>query len=94
MWGVLLFCMALNTVFGAILPFIEVIILVLHIYGFFAVMLPLVWLARHNDSSSVFKTFFNAGGWQTQTLSFFVGLRGNAVPFLGTYCLSHVGVPD
>ena len=83
-WAVLLLCVAVNTILSSTLPVIEVMILILHVLGFFAILIPLVYLApQHNDASSVFTTFLNQGGWSTQTLSFFIGLNGNAVAFVG-----------
>lgn len=84
-WAVLLLCVAINTVLSSVLPFIEILILILHLLGFIAILIPLVYLApQRNSASSVFKTFLNEGGWSTQALSFFIGLNGNAVAFVGT----------
>lgn len=83
-WAVLLLCVAINTVLSSALPVIEILILIFHLLGFLAIMIPLVYLApQHNSASSVFKTFLNEGGWSTQALSFFIGLNGNAVAFVG-----------
>ena len=65
---------------------IEIFILILHLLGFIAIIIPLVYLApQRNRASSVFKTFLNEGGWSTQVLSFFIGLDGNAVAFVGRF---------
>ena len=82
-WAVLLVCVAMNTVFSKALPTIEIMVLVLHILGFFAIIVPLLYLAPRSSAKSVFTTFQNAGGWSSQTLSFFVGLNGVAVAFVG-----------
>lgn len=83
-WAVLLFCVAINTVLSSALPVIEILILILHVLGFIAIIIPLVYLAPHrNSASSVFNNFLNGGGWSTQALSFFIGLNGNAVAFVG-----------
>ena len=85
-WAVLLLCVAINTVLSSVLPFIEILILILHLLGFIAILIPLVYLApQRNSASSVFKTFLNEGGWSTQALSFFIGLNGNAVAFVGKF---------
>lgn len=85
-WAVLLLCFAINTVLSSALPVIEVFILILHLLGFIAIMIPLVYLApRHNSASSVFKIFLNEAGWSTQAPSFFIGLNGNAVAFVGRF---------
>ena len=82
-YAVLLLCVTINTASSKALPVIEILVLILHIIGFFAILIPLVYLAPHSDAKSVFTLFSNGGGWNTQALSFFIGLNGNAVAFLG-----------
>ena len=82
-WGVILFGVSVNTVIGSWLPKFEGLILILHIFGFFAVLLPLVILGPHAQPSQVFKMFINGGKWPTNGLSFFVGLLGNVYAFFG-----------
>ncbi|KAF2240361.1 amino acid transporter [Trematosphaeria pertusa] len=83
-WGVLLISLVINVAFMNVLPAIEVAILVLHVVGFFAVLLPVVCLGPRSQPSAVFNTWQNAGGFSSQALSFFVGLNGNAIAFVGT----------
>ena len=75
----------INTVVSSLLPKIEGLILVLHVLGFFAVLIPLVYMAPHGSASDVFTLFLNEGGWSTQGLSFFVGILGNVFSFLGRF---------
>lgn len=82
-WGLLLLCVGINTIFSAALPYLEVIILLLHILGFSAIVLPAVFMSPHVTADKVFATFLNQGGWSTNTLAFFVGINGNAAAFLG-----------
>ena len=82
-WLVLLVAIFSNTIVARALPTIEATILILHILGFFAIMVPLVCMAPHGEASSVFATWLNEGGWSTQGLSFFVGLTGTVFSFLG-----------
>lgn len=81
-WAVILLTLSVNTVFSRILPAIETTILIVHILGFFAVLIPLVRLAPHTDSNEIWTTFINSG-WSTMGLSFFIGLEGVAAPFVG-----------
>ena len=62
----------------------EGVILVLHLFGFFAVLVPLVHLDPHGDSA-IFITFLNEGNWSTQALSFFVGLPAAVYSLIGSY---------
>lgn len=89
-WAVLLVAIFVNTVVSSMLPKIEGLILILHVLGFFAVLIPLVYMAPHGSASDVFTHFLNEGGWRTQGLSFFVGLLGNAFSFLGGFL--HLGI--
>ena len=60
-WAVILFGVSVNTVIGSWLPKFEGLILILHIFGFFAIILPLIILGPHAQPSQVFKTFINGG---------------------------------
>ena len=72
------------------LPKFEGFILVLHILGFFCVLIPLVYLSEHTSAHDVFTQFLNTGNWPTQGLSFFVGLIGMGFSFLGGDATVHV----
>lgn len=92
MFGVLLVSTLITTRLGKILPALEIIILLLHVLGFFGTLIPLVYHAGSSSNGSgkareIFTTFFNLGGWSTQALSFFIGIQGNATALLGE-CLS------
>ncbi|PWY87966.1 choline transport protein [Aspergillus sclerotioniger CBS 115572] len=84
MWAVFALCTILNTWLGIILPVIEVLILLVHVLGFFAVLIPLVYLGPKASAASVFKTSFDYGGWNDLTLATFVGLKGTVAAFVGT----------
>ena len=93
-WAVLLLCVFINVFVSGALPTIEVIVLVIHILGFFGILIPLVYLpATHHQAKEVFTTFNNLGGWKTTGLAFFVGLQGNALAFVGTDSAVHVRIP-
>ena len=82
--------MVINTFLSGILPAIEVVILILHVLSFFAILIPLVYLApSHNSAKDVFTTWINSG-WPTQALSFFIGIQGNALAFVGSDAAVHV----
>lgn len=89
-WAVILLGFLVNTAIGKLLARFEGIVLVIHILGFFGVMLPLVLLGQQSDSSAVFDTWYNLGGWQTQGLSFCIGILGNVFAFLGADGAIHV----
>ncbi|OAA54694.1 amino acid/polyamine transporter I [Cordyceps fumosorosea ARSEF 2679] len=88
-WAVVLVAVFINTVVSSALPKIEGMILVLHIVGFFGVLITLLTFGAHGDASEVFANFRN-GGWPTQGLSFFVGLLGLIFSFAGVDCSFHM----
>lgn len=84
-YAIMLLATIFNTVLASQLPLIESTILVIHIIGFFALLIPLVVLAPHGTAHDVFAQFLNGGGYKTQGLSFFVGVTGAVFAFVGTY---------
>ena len=79
----MIFTIILNTFVGKFLPKFEGFILIIHILGFFAVLIPLAVLGSHQNASEVFKTFLNTSAWPTQGLSFLIGLIGSVYTFTG-----------
>lgn len=83
-WAVVICGLGINTFVSSVLAKIEALILILHIVGFVAILIPLVYLAPHSSPQEVFTVFVNAGAWPTEGLSFFVGVVGLVFAFLGT----------
>lgn len=81
-WAVIWVSVFINSVTSKALARFEGIILILHLAGFFAVIIPLVYLGPHGDGK-VFTTFLNEGNWRTKALSFFVGLPASVFSLLG-----------
>lgn len=82
-WAVILVAVIVNTVVSSLLPKLECLILIIHVLGFFAILIPMVYMSPHGSAKDVFTMFLNKGGWQTTGLSFFIGLAGNVFSFLG-----------
>ncbi|KAL9088352.1 MAG: hypothetical protein Q9165_006277 [Trypethelium subeluteriae] len=82
-WAIIAFGVLVNTVVSSWLPAFEAMILVLHVLGFFAIILPLLVLGPHAPASQVFQLFINSGNWPTMGVSWFVGLLGNVYAFFG-----------
>lgn len=94
-WAALLLCVIINVFISGALPSIEVIVLIIHVLGFFGILVPLVYLTPfHNSAKDVFTTFNNGGGWNGKALAFFIGLQGNALCFVGTDSPVHVSQID
>jgi choline transport protein len=83
LWATLLLCVFINIFVSGALPAIEVIVLIIHVLGFFGILIPLVYLTpSHHSAKEIFTTFYNSGGWHSKALAFFVGLQGNALAFV------------
>jgi len=89
-YGVIAFIVFINTYLARWLPKIGGLVLCVHILGFFAILIPLVYLAPHGSAHEVFTTFINGGGWATNGLSFFVGLTTSVFSFLGADSACHM----
>ena len=82
-WASIFVAATINAVVSGALPLIEMLILVIHVLGFFGILIPFVHLAPQNSAINVFTTFLNEGKWPTQSLSFCVGLVGSIADFVG-----------
>ncbi|TVY19970.1 Choline transport protein [Lachnellula arida] len=89
-YAILMFSLFVNTYLATVLPKIESIVLILHIFGFFCVLIPLVYFGPHGDTSTVFRQFLNEGAWPSQGLSFFIGLTTSMIAFVGLDAAAHM----
>lgn len=92
-WAVFSMAVFVNILVSSALPKFEGLILILHVLGFFAILIPLVVLGPHSSGHEVFTTFLNTGGFATNGLSFMVGMMGNVFAFVGTDAAFHVRPP-
>ncbi|KAH8882453.1 putative GABA permease [Thozetella sp. PMI_491] len=88
-WAAILFAVLVNSTTGRLLARFEGLLLILHLAGFFGILVPLVYFAPHS-SGSILTTFLNEGGWSTQALSFFVGFPTIATVVVGADCAVHM----
>ncbi|RAL03503.1 choline transport protein [Aspergillus ibericus CBS 121593] len=89
-WAIVAFAVFVNVVASTMLPKFEGFVLILHLVGFFAIIIPLLYLGEHNPASEVFGQFANEGGFPTQGLSFMVGMVGNMFAFTGADAAVHM----
>jgi len=82
-------CGLFNTFLARKLPLVEGTVLILHILGFFAIIIPLWVLAPRSDAKAVF-TEFNPGGWSSTGLAGLVGILGPTVSLLGSDAATHM----
>jgi choline transport protein len=89
-WSVLAVCLVFNTFFSRHLPWIEGVIVVLHIAGFFAVIIPLWIMGNRNVASGVFTSFQDNMMWGNLPLAVIIGLTGASSTFVGVEAGAHM----
>ncbi|EXJ73243.1 uncharacterized protein A1O5_03003 [Cladophialophora psammophila CBS 110553] len=77
------FSVFFNTFLVKKLPLVEGIVLIIHVFGFFGVLITLWVLGPRGNASDVFTTFNNYGGWSSDGLSAIVGILAVMIPLLG-----------
>ncbi|KAK5207732.1 hypothetical protein LTR99_010850 [Exophiala xenobiotica] len=77
------FSVIFNTFLVKKLPLVEGIVLIVHIFGFFAVLITLWVLGPRGNAHDVFTQFNNYGGWSSNGLSAVVGVLAVMIPLLG-----------
>lgn len=90
-WATLVLSLSVNTFISHQLPNIESLILILHTFGFFAILIPMVYFAPHGDAKEVFTTFVNGGAWPTDGISFLIGCLGPCFALLGELWVDNYG---
>ncbi|RAL17656.1 choline transport protein [Aspergillus homomorphus CBS 101889] len=81
--GILLLALFVVIYLSMIFPVIKVFLLIAHIFGFFAVLIALVYLGPSAGLRSGFTQTLDYGGWHNIGLATFVGLQGTVVAFMG-----------
>jgi choline transport protein len=83
MIGILVICTLINTLGARYLPLLEGLILLLHILGFFAIIIPLWVLAPRAPTKAVFTEFYNGGGWSSIGSACLVAQLATVFSFIG-----------
>jgi len=82
-WAVLLIAVAVNILGIRVFPHIETLAFIFHICLFFVILVPLVYLSPQSSAAFVFADIENAGGWQSNSVSWCIGLLTSAWSFVG-----------
>ncbi|RAL04507.1 putative GABA permease [Aspergillus ibericus CBS 121593] len=90
MWAVVLVALGVNIIGGKFLPRLETLILMIHILGYFGVLIPMTYMSDHKSTREVFTEFTNGGNLYTDGLSFFVGMTGCVFAFAGGDAAVHM----
>lgn len=88
--AVVIFSILFNTALASRLPTIEGGALVLHISGFFTIILPLWIMGPRARADVVLLEFVNNGGWPTVGLSAMIGLLAPMAVLVGYDCSVHM----
>lgn len=84
------FSIVFNTLLARKLPLIEGTVLVLHIFGFFAILITMWVLAPRGNPSEVFNAFQDNAGWGSIGLSCLIGQLGPIFSLLGSDAATHM----
>jgi choline transport protein len=79
-----------NTYFAKKLPLIEGIILIIHVFGFFGILIPLWALSPRQPAEAVFTEFTNAYAWPSQGVACLVGIIGPMYALIGPDSAVHL----
>ncbi|KAI1120060.1 amino acid/polyamine transporter I [Nemania abortiva] len=82
-WAVIIFSSSINICIGSVLAKFQGVVLVIHILGFFAIIISITIIGQPLKSEAVWSSWLNLGGWPTQGLSFSIGIIGNVLAFGG-----------
>lgn len=86
----ILFSIVFNTALAVQLPMIEGVVLILHLAGFFAIIIPLWVMAPRATAHDTLLVFQNNGGWSSTGLSCMIGLTTPLSVLIGYDCSVHM----
>lgn len=84
------FSIVFNTALANRLPLIEGVVLILHVLGFFAIMIPLWVMGPRGNAHDTLFVFTNNGGWSSTGLSSMIGLTTPMSVLIGYDCAVHM----
>lgn len=85
------FAIIFNTSTAKQLPVVEIFILIIHVIGLFAIIIPLLVMAPSRNSGKVaLLDFYNGGNWETVGLATMIGLLTPLGSMLGFDCAVHI----
>ena len=84
------FSILFNTALAVKLPLIEGTVLILHLAGLFAIIIPLWVMAPRASTHDALFVFTNFGGWSSTGLSAMIGLTTPLSVLIGYDCSVHM----
>ncbi|KAK1979901.1 amino acid permease-domain-containing protein [Colletotrichum cereale] len=89
-WAILVYGMAMNIWGHRLLPTANLVSGVVHVAGLLVILVVLGVMAPKNTASFVFTESVNSSGWETDGVSWLVGLISAVYPFLGYDAACHL----
>ncbi len=89
-WAIVSFCVIFNTILAKRLPAVEGLVLIIHIMGLFAIIVPLWILSPRATGNEALLTFTNGGQWPTFGISAMIGLLTPMGSLCGFDCAVHM----
>lgn len=80
----------INSVGTRLLAVVEGIAFIIHIAGFLAILVPLLYFSRKGSSTAVWGTFTDLAGWGSDGLAWWVALIGSNLVFTGVDGPAHL----
>ncbi|KAM3519991.1 hypothetical protein NHJ13051_007137 [Beauveria bassiana] len=84
------FSVLFNTLLARKLPLVEALVLIIHVFGFFGILVALWVLSPRADAAAVFTEFSDGGGWGSLGGSTLVGILAGVLPLLGADAAVHM----
>lgn len=88
--AVIIFISAFNTLLATRLPMVEGTLLILHMAGLFAIIIPLWVLAPRGNVRDTLFSFNTTGGWSNIGLSSLIGMVNPIAVLIGYDCAVHM----
>ncbi|KAK0270606.1 hypothetical protein LTS00_016888 [Friedmanniomyces endolithicus] len=88
--AVVAFAIIFNTVLAVRLPLIEGTVLILHVAGLFAVIIPLWVMAPRGNARDTLLVFTNSGGWPSTSFAALIGMTSIVGTLVGYDCSVHM----
>ncbi|KAK5125220.1 hypothetical protein LTR85_000896 [Meristemomyces frigidus] len=88
--AIIAFSIVFNTALAVRLPLIEGVVLILHVAGLFAIIIPLWIMAPRGDAHDTLLVFEDNGGWGNTGLSSMIGLTSIVGLLIGYDCSVHM----
>ena len=88
------FAIAFNVLLAKHLPVVQSMLLLFHILGLFAVVIPLLVMAPKKNGGEALVEIFNGGGWISDGSALMIGILTPLSSMLGYDCAVHMCKPN